>query len=321
MDLSLQVSGNFLGALFIVKHNTPELVVWNWKTSEVILRRSSREIATFVFLASHLLLVGTVMNEVTEVTEPRLFVLDISKSSTIKLTLTADYICVFGFPPFDLVVSPVKIIIRSDPSPEWKPDPEARIPFSVARGQRLFLITTWVEEKNQKQVSYDLFAPANILLSYVPALPPQTRRHVINWDTWGPTGTRFLKSPPHSRVWTGYIFGSKFVSLLTSPKAIAGQSSQTLQMWDFNQLAMKRATVLGFEKENVHYVNDTTVVEDDKVFVKTIRMSLPYSITTRTLPPPHFPGQATFTDAMCGEDTIFLIKSDASHHYLWVLNF
>ncbi|KAG1764974.1 hypothetical protein EV702DRAFT_1204786 [Suillus placidus] len=131
--------------------------------------------ATFIFLTSHLLLVGMVMNEVTEVTEPRLFVLDILKSSTIKLILTGDYICVFGFPPFDLAVSPVKIVIRSDP--------EARTPFSIACGQRLFLITTWVEEKNKKQVSYNLFAPANILLSYVPALPPWTGRHIINWDT------------------------------------------------------------------------------------------------------------------------------------------
>ncbi|KAG1765746.1 hypothetical protein EV702DRAFT_1151460 [Suillus placidus] len=279
MDLSLQVSGNFLGALFIVQHDTPELVAWNWKTSK---RHSSREIATFVLLTSHLLLVGTVMNEATEVTEPRLFVLDTSKSSTIKLTLTSDYICVFGFPPFDLAVSPVKIVIRSDRSPERKPDPEAGTPFSIARGQRLFLITTWVEEKNKKQVSYDLFAPANILLSYVPALPPRTGRHAINWDAWGPTGTCFLKSPPHSDVWTRYVFGSKFVSLVRSPKASQG------------------ATALGFEKDNVRHVNDTTVVED--------KVSLPYSITTGTLPPPGSLGQATFTDAMRGEDTICLIK-------------
>lgn len=320
IDLNLQISGDFLGVLFIAQgENTPELTVWNWKKGELILTRSSSEIAAFAFLTSHLLLVGTVMNE-TKVTEPRLFVLDMSQPSTIKVTLTADYVCVFGFPPFNLVVSPTGIVIRSDPSPEWKPNPEARIPFSIARGQRLFLITTWVKEK-KKEVSYDLFVPANMLLSYVTALPPRSSRHVISWDTWGPTGTRLLKSPPHSRIWTGYVFGSKFVSLIASPKAKAttGQPSpQTIQMWDFNQLAIKRAAALNVEKEHVRRVDDTTVVRDT-VFVKTIRTSLPYSITTRALSPPRSPEEPIFTDAMCGEDTIFLV--DSKRRFLRVLIF
>ncbi|KAG2072912.1 hypothetical protein BDR04DRAFT_372100 [Suillus decipiens] len=307
VDLSLQISGNFLGVLFAAQGegSIPELTVWNWKKGELILTRSSSEIATFAFLTSSLMLVGTVKNETnSKVAEPRLFVLDVSKPSTIKVTLTSDYVCVFGFPSFDRTVSPVDIVIRSDPSPGWKPNPESHIPFSITRERQLFLITAQVEEK-KKHVSYDLFAPANTLLSHVTALPPQTSRCVINWDTWGPTGTRFLKSLPHSQIWTGYVFGSKFILLVTSPRGATGQPSQTIQMWDFNHLAMKRAAALGFEKEHVRRVNDATVVKD-KVFVKTIRTSLPYSITTRTLPP-RSPEEPAFTDVMCGEDTIFLI--------------
>lgn len=311
VDLSLQVSGDLIGVLFIAQFETPELTAWNWKTGELILTRSSCDIATFTFLTSHLLLVGTVMNE-SEVIQPQLFILDLSIPSKIKVTLTADYTCIFGLPSFSLVVKPIKIVIRSDPSPEWKPNPRTQIPFSVARGQRLFLITICVEEK-KKEVSYDLFAPADILLSYVTALPPQTRQHIIDWDTWGPTGTRLLKSPPHSIVWTGYVFGSKFV-LVTPPKNTAGQPLQTLQIWNFNQLVIKRATALGLENENMHYVNDTTVVKD-KVFAKTIRTSLPYSVTTRTLPP----RSPEFTDAMCSEDAILLATSDRC--YLRVLIF
>lgn len=317
MDLSIQACEKLLGILIIVKDNISELMVWNWRTGLVILRSSSLEIGTFAFLTPQLLLVGTVMHE-TGVTEPRLFVLDISKPSINKVALT-DYVCVFEFPSFDFVVSPMKIVIRSDPSPEWKHNPEAHVPFSIARGQRLFLITTWVEEK-KKNVSYDLFVPANILLSSVMALTPQTRRRVINWNEWGPTGTRFLKSPPHSHVWTGYVFGSRFISLVTSPKATAGRHSQTLQIWDFNQLALKRAAALGFEKENVRLVNDTTVVEDE-MFVERVRTSLPYSITTRTLPPPRSPGEPTFTDTMISEDSIFLLKYEGHHRHLRILTF
>lgn len=249
------------------------------------------------------------MNE-SKVIQPRLFVLDLSIPSKIKVTLAADYTCIFGLPAFSLVVKPIKIVIRSDPSPEWKPNPRTQIPFSIAHGQRLFLITICVEEK-KKEVSYDLFAPADILLSYVTALPPQTRQHIINWDMWGPTGTRLLKSPPHSIVWTGYVFGSKFVLLVTPPKATAGQPLQTLQVWNFNQLVIKRATALGLENENMHYVNDTTVIKD-KVFIKTIRTSLPYSVTARTLPP-RSPEESTFTDAMCSEDAIVLATVSRSN--------
>lgn len=69
--------------------------------------------------------------------------------------------------------------------------------------------------------------------------------------------------------------------------------------------------VLGIKKENVHHVSDTTVTQYLEVFAKTICTSLPYSIATQTLPPPHSPEDPTFTDAMCSEDTIFLV--DVSH--------
>jgi hypothetical protein len=37
VDLSLQVSGNNLGVLFVAQFETPELAMWNWKTGELIL--------------------------------------------------------------------------------------------------------------------------------------------------------------------------------------------------------------------------------------------------------------------------------------------
>jgi hypothetical protein len=38
VELTLRVSGNFLGVLFITQgDNTPELSVWNWKIGELIL--------------------------------------------------------------------------------------------------------------------------------------------------------------------------------------------------------------------------------------------------------------------------------------------
>ncbi|KAG2074982.1 hypothetical protein BDR04DRAFT_1228788 [Suillus decipiens] len=275
VPMSLQISGNFLGILFISdpgRNNiTPKLVVWNWKTGKLVLIRSSCEIATFTFLTSHYLLVGTVMNGFTQATEPRLFILDMSRPSTIKLTLTADYVCVFRFPSFNPVVSPVNIVIRPDPLPERKPHLEAHTPFSIVHGQQLFIITIWVElEEKKKKVSYDLF------------------------------------SPPHSHVWTEYVFGSKFASFDKPPKTATGQRPQTLQVWDFNQLAVKRAISLGPEREHTRFISDATLVRDE-VLIEAVRTSLPYSVTTRTLPP-RSPEEPAFTDAMCCEDAILLVN-------------
>ncbi|KAG2029561.1 hypothetical protein BDR03DRAFT_987672 [Suillus americanus] len=43
--------------------------------------------------------------------------------------------------------------------------------------------------------------------------------------------------------------------------------------------------------------------------MEDIRTSLPYSITMQTLAPPRSPEEPTFTDAMCGEDTTFLVDA------------
>jgi hypothetical protein len=56
----------------------------------------------------------------------------------------------------------------------------------------------------------------------------------------------------------------------------------------------------------------TPQVVKDKVFVKTIRTSLPYSLTTRTLPP----RSPEFTDAMCSEDASLLATVSRSNSIL-----
>ncbi|OAX33887.1 hypothetical protein K503DRAFT_859518 [Rhizopogon vinicolor AM-OR11-026] len=273
LDLTLQLCGNLLGVLFVCRSgSTPELAVWNWKIGKLVLSRCSRDIATFMFLNSHLLLVGTVMNIVTEATEPRLFIVDISRPSDKKLSLSEDYVCAFAYPCFDADVTPTTISIRSDPSADWKPNPEARLPFSTARWHRLFIVTTWVQ-RGRRIISHDLFVPAELLLSHVTALPP---------------GTRLMLSPPHSFVWTNYVFGTK-----------------PTEVWDFNQLAMKRVATSGVHNDNIHNVYHATLTKD-KIFIDKIRTSLPYSVTKLALPPCSSE-ESTYTDAMCTEDNILLV--------------
>jgi hypothetical protein len=307
---TLQVCDNLLGILISHPEDADsELTIWDWTTGKVILARSSSEIATFTFLSSRFLLVGSVLDSEAINIEARLYVFDISQPSSERLDLGADYFCAFLWPKFDFWTSLLTFSIRADPSPVWQPNPEVQLPFSTAPGDRLFIMTVSLVN-NGRIASFDMFVPAKTLLSHIEALPTEVRSHEIEWDKWGPIGTRLMQSLSHPSPWVCYVFGTKFASLV-EPTHI---SPQTLEIRDFNQLAMKRdAKVHGGIS---HHVHDTTVIR--KVFADEIHTSLPYRVVKRTLPPRSSP-EPFFAAAMCSEDSLILV--DSSHRHLRILTF
>ncbi|OJA16126.1 hypothetical protein AZE42_00062 [Rhizopogon vesiculosus] len=313
---TLQVCGNLLGVYFM-SHGppTPELTVWNWTTGEVILTRFSPEVMTFAFLSSRFLLVGSIVDIETDNTGPRLYVLDMTQSSSEKILLTADYFCSFAWPQFDAWTNPVGFSIRSDPSPAWQPNPEARVPFSIAHRHRLFIITSCVITSEGHESSHDLFVPADTLLSHIEALPTATVPHDITWDEWGPTGTRLMQTPSSS-PWVCNVFGTKFATLASRTRLYP----DTLEVRDFNQLAMKRAAEscknLASEDGIAQYVYDSSVIKAGE-FLYDVRTSLPYRVTRRSLP--HSFTQHFLTAVMCSEDNLILV--DSNHRHLQVLTF
>ncbi|KAG0704338.1 hypothetical protein DFH29DRAFT_801932 [Suillus ampliporus] len=297
---TLQVCGNLLGILFMSHGSpSPDLTIWDWTTGKVILVmiRSSPEIATFAFLNSRFLLVGSVIDFETLNVRSRLCVLDMARSSSEKIGLAADYFCAFLWPEFDYWTSPLAFSIRSDPSPVWQPNPEAQLPFSTAHGDRLFVITASLLSDG-RVAYYDLFVSAGTFLSHIEALPTESRQRDINWDKWGPTGTRLMQSPSRSSPWVCYVFGSKVVSLVEPTQMFA----QTLEIWDFNQLAIKRDA--NVQDVIADHVWDTTMISS--VFRDEVETSLPYRVTQRTLPP-RSSTEPFFTAAMCSEDSIILV--------------
>lgn len=265
--------------------------------------RSSPEIATFAFLSSRFLLVGSVIDIETGNSGPRLYVLDMAHPSSEKIVLTANYFCSFAWPQFDAWTTPATLSIRSDPPPAWQPNPQAQVPFSIAHQHRLFIITSSVLTGDGHNSSHDLFVSADTLLSHIEALPAGTLQHDIDWEEWGPTGTRLMRSSSSS-AWVCYVFGTKFATITSRNRLFP----DTLEIRDFNQLAMKRDPESGENPDSqdgtVQHVYDSSVIKAG-VFLYDVRTSLPYRVTRRSLPrsfTQHF-----LTAVMCSEDNLILV--------------
>lgn len=304
---TLQVCDHLLGVLLTRHGDTEaELTIWNWTTGKVILRGSSFKIATFAFLSSRFLLVGGVSDSETINIRARLYVFDMTQLSGEMFGPGSDYFCAFLWPEFDFRTNPLDFSIRSDPSPAWQPNPETRLPFSMAPGDRLFIITVSLLN-NDSFDSYDMFVSADTLLSHIQALPMEVGSHELEWDEWGPTGTRLMQSLSQHLPWVCYVSGTKFVSL-AEPTHMA---PQTLEIRDFNQLAMQRDS-----KVQGGIIRDTTVIR--QVFADEIHTSLPYRVIKRTLPP-RSSSEPFFTAVMCSEDSLILV--DSSHRHIRILTF
>lgn len=271
--------------------------------SDHLKTRSSPEIATFAFLSSRFLLVGSVIDIEAGGTGHRLYVLDMGHPSSEKIGLTANYFCSFAWPQFDAFTIPAELSIRSDPPPAWQPDPQAQVPFSIAHQHRLFIITSSVLTGDGHISTHDLFVSADTLLSHIEALPAGTLRHDINWEEWGLTGTRLMWSSPSSD-WVCYVFGTKFVTLTSRNQLFP----DTLEIWDFNQLAMRRdpeSSENPASRDGIaRHVYDSSVIKAGE-FLYDVRTSLPYRVTKRSLPRSFT--QHSFTAVMCSEDNLILV--------------
>lgn len=274
----------------------------------------SANLMAFAFLTERLILVGGFGDVEFNLSQPRLFVVDLDSSESERTEFDEmDYLCAFLYPACYPWVHPLSFLIRSDPCTGWSPPhPGVQVPFSIGPGPRLYIVTIWVMQ-GEEISPIDLFVLSNTLLDRVDTLGDGETRHDFEWSEWGPAETRMIAQAPHSHVWVCYVFGTRFSSVIGGGRESHHRDSRILEVWDFNQLGIRRdirrARAETCEVE--WHVGDTSVLSS-RVFVGEVRTRLPYRVLRRKLAAPS-EGDPVFTDAMCSEDSVILVDVSVGH--------
>lgn len=330
LTFTVQIHSDRVAVHFISHGMAPsELVVWNWKTGETLLVRQhqlplrvltsgpiqstySVNLMAFAFLTERLILVGGFGDVEFNLSQPRLFVVDLDSSKGERTEFDrVEYLCAFLYPACHPWVHALSFLIRSDPCTDWSPHPSVQVPFSIGPGPRLYVVTIWLMQVQGEEVTpIDLFVLSSTLLDRVDTLGEGETRHDFEWSEWGPAGTRMIAQAPHSHVWVCYVFGTRFSSIIGGGRL--ARDGRMLEVWDFNQVGIRRD--IGREKgescEVEWHVGDTSVLSS-RMFDGEVRTRLPYRVLRRKLAAPS-KGEPVFTEAMCSEDNVILVDVSVS---------
>jgi len=115
----------------------------------------------------------------------------------------------FLFPELRAGTIPVRIDVRSDPSPGWKPSEDLQAPFHVS-SERLFVISLSVVESLRLSTIAFLTLQSVVLDIIDSCGAENSLGRKIPWEQWGPEGTR-MTEVSFSAVWACYTYGTKCV--------------------------------------------------------------------------------------------------------------
>ncbi|KAK2461640.1 hypothetical protein APHAL10511_006103 [Amanita phalloides] len=302
---SIQTCGDTL-AILLDSHefNETEVVLWNWKTGQVLANIVSDDIKSISFLSDRHLILGILrMSIILEKLEPNLVVVDfIAEGPERRWMDTLENACTFRFPSLADTATALDIEVRSDPAPTWAPDSNLSVPFFIARYKRLYVITLLMHTGANFPTTLVLYAIGNTFLSLIER-PAGMKTALFDWDTWGPDGSRMTISPfPQSSTWVCYVYGTRSVSRLRNCYVL---------MLDFNQLALRFYKERGDqnavdtaddEDERLVCVTAPSRLEAGSIFAEDVETRLGYRVKAWVMPdvvPRH---------AMCSEDGIVLVQ-------------
>ncbi|KAI0307691.1 hypothetical protein B0F90DRAFT_1676259 [Multifurca ochricompacta] len=208
-SFSIRISGDYVGILFIDHvEGGNELVVWNWKTGARSLEVGSIGILSFVFLGECFVLGSALTSRRLESERPVLLLYSLNQEPwpTCNMNHAGAHLLRFLCETLPPDQGNLGILLTSDPSPRWSPDPGLQVPFRTVGDERIIgLNLQWGVAQNET-----FLISANDLLSHVDDISMGGGRD-IEWESWGPGCIEHVPSHGRWTVWTCFMFGMRYI--------------------------------------------------------------------------------------------------------------
>ncbi|KAJ3761753.1 hypothetical protein EV360DRAFT_79966 [Lentinula raphanica] len=314
---SIKISSDNLAIFFrrSLMDSSNEFVIWDWRTGRKKLHLIDHEMESFCLLSERHVLLSVISDTPEGYDQAGLLVVDFEQEGSVEQTLLSISHCFkFSLPALHTSTRLRSFAISSDPSPSWVPRDDILPSFHKARDSQLLVVSIWVQTDSLRHLT--LLVPRDILL------PPKLGRMIdphssLTWEAWGPQGTRITERftrDPSFEVWACHNYGTKFVLSECSDRT---DLSFALQVFDFNQKALRNAITQGQRVSGKFDVMDMDFLEYDtsfcitaptifpagEIFEEEVRTSLPFRWIAKSMPSIH-PNAAV----MCSEDSIVVVE-------------
>ncbi|KAF9223672.1 hypothetical protein BS17DRAFT_781042 [Gyrodon lividus] len=295
-----QICGPHIAILFFdpVGAGIPNsFIVWNWHTGDQKVYILMPQFRSFSFMTEDLILAAIIRSD----DEPCLDVLSITGcSDPIQDVKDMPYVCELRYPAFKGHVE--HILIRSEPTPSWRPPASLMVPFYASRKNFIFTITLRLITDNDAQENTVLLVPLSTLLSQVSLSRDTPQRRVI-WKEWGPQGSRMI-CRESSETWVCYTYGMRFI------QGLRWKNGHEARVYDFNPYAARKY-VKTSNDSSIPWkplVREATMKSQCFGFVEEVMTTLPGRVASFNLAHSKDGWEA----AMIGEDNIVMVQPDAA---------
>ncbi|KAK1228646.1 hypothetical protein PQX77_008240 [Marasmius sp. AFHP31] len=334
LSYTVQISGHHLGVLFnSVEMGENEIIIWDWRNGAMKLHLTGDEIRSFSFLSErHVALAVISVFVHQEELGISLLVVDFEAEPSQKKRYdesARSYSLML--PRLSSSTLPVSFSIRCDPSPVWAPNPDLRVPFHLAPSNRIHIVSLFFQTDEDSEDGDEdeenahvvvLFAPQSTLLAHADA--QEDTHRTIDWEVWGPTGTRLMKFPHaqmHSTVWECYSYGSRYVVWECSSRT---NDMYTMLLYDFGRRARSReeatdhncdlSALRSLPPDETFHVDAPT--EITKIFDQKVTTYMPYRVHLVSLPATN-----SRSSLMCSEDALIVVDSSENERQYRILTF
>ncbi|KAJ7283696.1 hypothetical protein C8J57DRAFT_1462686 [Mycena rebaudengoi] len=284
--VEIRIFGEYVGVLFEPNAHLrkPELLIWEWKSGNVMKNLCVPNITSFAFLDTRCILVTTVSIQAATAL-PEIKVIEIdgvadNMNNCFSFRLPG-CICYSGdASDFDLT-------IQTEPPASWPLGSVPDEPFTISSKNRLFVVSLQrLADLDDDQPAFMLCVLLSTLQAFMEARIRTPEERTLVWDEWGPRGTRMLRLPADlPSPWVCFVYGQRCIIQMSATEG---------RILDFNRHSVRQDELITEEK---------TVDKRRRLFFQPVTTAAPFSLLRVNL-------QEESAAMMLAEDGVVAVSMD-----------